>query len=84
MRNAISDRSRSEIAATEIISNKGAPLSLPDDALWSIVIKQIAPGVRIRTQVYAPLPPGPFNEIPEEVAREIFNFAAETNSGPPR
>ena len=58
-------------------------MSLPADALWWIVIKQIAPGVRIRTQVYAPFPPGPFNEIPEEEAREIFNLAVELSGDRP-
>jgi hypothetical protein len=64
-----------EIAATEIISNDGAPLPLPENALWWTVIKQVSPGVRMRMQVYAPLPPLPLKEIPEQVAREVFNSA---------
>jgi hypothetical protein len=64
-----------EIAATEIISNNGAPLPLPENALWWTVIKQVAPGLRMRMQVYAPLPPLPLKDIPEEAAREIFNLA---------
>lgn len=62
-----------EIAATEIISNAGAPLSLPADCLWWTVIKQLAPGVRMRRQVYGPLPPGPIDNIPERIAQEIFS-----------
>jgi hypothetical protein len=64
-----------EIAATEIIGNGGAPLPLPEGALWWTIIKQVSPGVRFRVQVYAPLPPWPLKEIPEQVAREVFNVA---------
>jgi hypothetical protein len=66
-----------EIAATEIICNDGAPLPLPESALWWTIIKQVRPGVRMRAQVYAPLPSWPFGEIPEHVARDVFTTAFE-------
>jgi hypothetical protein len=64
-----------EIAATEMINNAGKPLALPDDALCWTVIKQVASGVRICLRVFAPLPPWPLKEIPEQIAREVFNLA---------
>ncbi len=43
---------------------------------WS-VIKQIAPGMRVRVSVLAPMPPEyPLHDIPEEVAREVFLMLA--------
>ena len=66
-----------EIAVTELISNNGMPLAVPENAMWWVVIKQIAPGVRMRMQVYAALPPGPLNDIPEHVAQKVFTAAAE-------
>jgi hypothetical protein len=69
-----------EIAATEMIKKAGKPLPLPDDALCWTVVKQVGPGVRMRFQVFAPLPPWPLNDIPEHVAREVFNLAAGEQS----
>ena len=66
-----------EIAVTELISNNGMPLAVPENAMWWVVIKQIAPGVRMRMQVYATLPPGPLNDIPEHVAQKVSTAAAE-------
>ena len=47
------------MSSKELTAN-GTPLSPP---LWWTVIKQIAPGVRMRQWVYAPLPPGPLNDV---------------------
>jgi hypothetical protein len=66
-----------EIEATQIMSNKGRPLWLPDDTVWWTVVWQITPGVRKRCQVYAPVPLGSVNGIPEQVAQEIFERFAE-------
>ena len=70
-----------EIAAIKVLSNKETPLQLPRNAFWWTVVKQIAPGVRARLQAYAPLPPGEFGEVPEEIAREIFGLAADSDVG---
>jgi hypothetical protein len=56
-----------EIAATELIGNNEKPLALENDALWWMVIKQVAPSVGMRCQVYAPLP--------EAIAEEVFALA---------
>ena len=41
-----------------------------------VVVRQLAPGMRIRVHINAPLPPGPIADIPEHVARETFECAA--------
>jgi hypothetical protein len=58
-----------EITAAEILD---LPLPMSGHiAVWSVV-KHMAPGARLRLYVYAPIPVGPYSEIPEELAREIF------------
>ena len=53
------------------IDHHGNVEASADKFHW-MAIKQIDPGVRIRMGVLESLPPGPFNEIPEEIARDIY------------
>jgi hypothetical protein len=44
--------------------------------LWQL-IRQLAPGVRTRLSVFAPPPPGPYADFPEDVVRELFQAAMQ-------
>ena len=61
-----------EVATLELMA-----LRTPSDdtVLWS-VIKQVAPGMRMRVPVFAPPPLGPITEIPEHLAQHMFNGGA--------
>jgi len=43
-----------------------------DRAIWWSVIRQLSPGVRVRVTVAFPPPRFPNVEIPEHIAREIY------------
>lgn len=64
---------RAEIEAMDRVNG---PRPLGKGSFKWVVVRQVAPGMRIRFQIVAPLPPGPIADIPEHVARETFEYVA--------
>jgi hypothetical protein len=59
-----------ELAAFEMAG--GGPAAPPGELfLWTLV-RQLAPGFRVRTYAFAPPPIGPRADIDEETVRELF------------
>ena len=48
-----------------------------DGFWWLVVVRQLAPGERAMTRIYAPLPPWPLAETSERLAQVMF----ESNVG---
>jgi hypothetical protein len=65
-----------EISAMDLVN--GPPPLSAGDFRW-VVIRQLAPGVRVRLHFVGPLPPGPIADIGEDAARETFECAASSN-----
>ena len=45
-----------------------------DRLWWLVVVRQLAPGERAMTRIYAPLPPWPLEETSEQLARMVFDL----------
>ena len=42
-----------------------------------MIVKQIAPGIRMRLGIFSPLLPGLPGEIPEHITRDIYTAVTE-------
>ena len=45
-----------------------------DGFWWLVVVRQLAPGERAMTRIYAPLPPWPLTETSERLAQVVFEI----------
>ena len=45
-----------------------------DGFWWLVVVRQLAPGERAMTRIYAPLPPWPLAETSERLAQVVFEI----------